>query len=198
MQALPGMIFFFDWKMVQKLEHRYTLKQLVFIMNTTDINDVMIRGGNERFCSNGLLNYHSQPWWEPIYAVSYVFRLFVHNVLKRDYNLFSAAEQNKKHYLALNKMSTLISTEIVPWAVKRKVQLQFVVLPMRYELEAPNTYYHDLIHMLGGVNQINILNCLPRLKAEENLNAVYWTRDLHFTPQGYSIIANTLIDSCYR
>lgn len=196
--GVSGNDIFFDWKMVQKLAPKYQLKQLVFVMNTTDINDVATRGGNERFCANGLLDYHSQPWWEPVYAVSFVFRLFVHKVLHLDYSLLSPQQVETRNRLALEKISNLITNEIIPWSQKNGVAILIVTHPLSYEFDNNKSNYTPLIKTLRNIDSLKVVDCLPALKTKNNIKDLYWEHDLHFKPKGYNIITNIVIDSCYR
>lgn len=193
--GISGNDIFFDWKMVQKLESKYTLKQIIFLMNTTDINDIAVRGGNNRFCTNGLLKNNSQPWWEPVYAVSFVFRLFVHNVFNRDFNLFSSEELIKRNNIAIEKIAKLIQNEIIPWSKRAGVNALFVVHPLDYELKKTNLEYVQLLNALRQIDSTNVVDCLPALKSQGNAAELYWKNDRHFKPIGYSIITNKIIEN---
>src|SRR5690606_18528540 len=52
-------------------------------INQTDIIDVIVRGGFERFDTSAVFK-DKNPWWNGLYGSSYTFRLFVHRVLKKN------------------------------------------------------------------------------------------------------------------
>lgn len=196
--GVSGNDIFFDWKMVQKLQTKYELSQLIFLMNSTDINDVAERGGNERFLDNGLLKYNSRPWWEPVYAVSFIFRLITHNVMKYDFNLLSAGECELRHQIAIEKIASLISNEINPWCEKHNVRLLIVTHPLNHEIDEDESEYSRLVHSLRNINTLKIVDCMSSFRNIENAKDLYWNIDLHFKPQGYSIISETVIDNYFK
>lgn len=195
--GISGNDIFFDWEMAQKLAKQYKIKQVVFMINSTDVNDVATRGGNERFCDNGLLNYNQQPWWEPFYAVSFVFRLFAHNALKLNYNLMTSAELSKRNQEAINKIQELISAEIIPWCSSHNITPIFVAFPLILELDNEYSSYPALVNLFNDIPQVKFIDChLPIATIEKNKD-LYWKNDLHFKPTGYKIIADCIITNYY-
>ncbi len=197
--GVPGNDIFFDWQMVQKLKQRYWIKQLIFIMNTTDVNDVAVRGGSERFDSNGSLHYKKGAWWEPIYAVSYIVRLCMNNALRLDYNLMTVAEQQAAQQQAIREICSLTADQIAPWARAHHVPATIVLHPLMQDMS--NTWdragYDTLLGSLRKVPGIEVLDCRPALAAKGTPQTLYWPHDRHFRPVGYSIIASTIITGGY-
>lgn len=190
--GIAGNDIFFDWKMLQKIASKYTVRQVFFILNATDINDVATRGGNERFNKNGLLTYNKQPWWEPIYAVSYVFRLISHNVLKLNYNLLSPEQQNARNAEALHAIRTLIAEEILPWCNTRQIDPIFVTFPLTSNL-TNNIEYTKLTTTLKDIAHLRLINCYDSVASHPLGKNLYWPNDLHFTSEGYKTVTNCII-----
>lgn len=196
--GIAGNDIFFDWKMVHKLKDKYELKTLIFVLNTTDINDVATRGGNERFLPNGRLSYPKRPLWESIYALSFVSRLFAHNVLELDYNLQTTQERINEEEIAIKKIVLLIKNDIAPWTKQKGLDLLFVVHPLKHEFEGNAVIYEKLVFLLRGIDGLKVIDCMPELKKQASSEDLYWKLDGHFKPAGYNIIAKVVIDSCYR
>ncbi len=196
--GVAGNDIFFDWKMLQKLQDRYQLKQLIFLMNVTDVNDVATRGGKERFKPDGFLQFKARPAWEPLYAVSFVFRLFMHNVFKLDYNLQTEQQVTARNAEALNKIQELMKKEIIPWSQQHGTGILFVLHPLRHQVKENDLLYRQMLYTLQQVNGAKVLDCLPAIKTQNRAEDLYWPNDQHFKPAGYNIIANLVIDSCYR
>jgi hypothetical protein len=193
--GISGNDMFFDWKMLQKLAPLYALKQVVFISNTTDIGDVLVRGGNERFCPNGNLSYNPAPWWEPLYSVSFVFRLIMHNALKLNYLLLTPEEEQIRKQAAADKMTALLKNEIVPWANSHGVPVLVVLIPLYPDISATEGDYNRLYNGFKSVPGIQLLNCMPAIKSQTNIPGLYWPTDGHFRPAGYNIISQYIINS---
>ena len=193
--GVAGNDMFFDWKMLQKLSPRYPIKQVVFISNTTDIGDVLVRGGNERFCPNGNLSYNAAPWWEPIYSVSFVFRLIMHNALKLNYLLLTPEQEQIQKQDAANKMALLLKNEILPWAKSRNIPVLVVLIPMYPDIGTTNGDYSRLYNALKSVPGLQLLDCMPAIETQANVHDLYWPMDGHFKPVGYNIISQYIINS---
>jgi hypothetical protein len=55
----------------------YKPQLIIQTLTTTDITtDSRLCGGMERFQENETVKYKAAPWWEPLYAFSYISRLF--------------------------------------------------------------------------------------------------------------------------
>ena len=196
--GVSGNDIFFDWQMVQKLAPRYHLKELVFIINTTDITDVVVRGGIERFCPNGNLSYNAAPWWEPLYAVSFVFRLAMHNAFKLNYLLLSPEQEASAKVLAVKKITALLNDKIAPWAKGRDILVTVVLIPIERDTQPKNEDYTGLSKGLMNVEGVRFLDCLSLIKAVPNISDLYWPADKHFKPGGYNLISRYIIDNYYR
>jgi len=64
-------------------------------INTSDILDVIKRGGNERFNDDGTTSGKVGPRWELIYKYSYVFRRITHVFFKYNRNLIKKSRKTK-------------------------------------------------------------------------------------------------------
>ena len=195
--GVSGNDIFFDWMMLQKLVRKYQVKQVDFIVNSTDINDVGERGGNERFISNGMLRYNAHPWWEPVFAVSYVFRLGVMKLHDFDYTLRSATEKKQINAQAIEKITGLLKTDILPWARAKNIDVVVITFPVGVELHTPLTNYKMLVSKLKSVEGCRVVDCLPKLAAQPDPRQLYWAHDLHYNHTGYQLISGEVIDSCY-
>jgi hypothetical protein len=76
---------------------KYKPDVILQTLSSGDMNvDIIVRGGMERFKADGKVQYRKAPWWEPIYALSNLSRLY-----------FSALGYNellmKDSYVAENK-----------------------------------------------------------------------------------------------
>lgn len=180
---------FFDFQMLQKLQANYQPEQVIFLVNTTDINDVMMRGGLERFLPSGRLNYRDAPWWEPIYAVSFVSRLFFHGIVGVGMDLLKAEEKQAYRIEALSQIRDLFKNHVAAFAKKNGIKVSVVTMPLRYEMQSASEDYTYLIGALSGIPDIEFIDCRPMLMAHADIDGLYWPRDGHFQPVGYARLA---------
>lgn len=188
---------FFDFMMLKKMDKRIDVHEALFLVNTSDINEVVMRRGMERF-NNGSLKYRNAPWWEPLYAISYTFRLVLHNLFNINYSLLSYKENDELNMEAVLKITELFEKGVVPWALSKNISVKVVLHPFYYELENGYFVYDSLsnklsrvsgIHFYDAINDINSLIDAP--------SEIYWENDGHFNSRGYYLLANLISENCY-
>jgi lysophospholipase L1-like esterase len=180
---------FFDWMMLKKLRTDYPIEKVVFLINTTDVNDVQMRGGMARFLPSGELDYPEGPWWEPLYAVSFVSRLFFHGVLKVERNLMTSEEHLKSMNHAVGLLARLFSDHIVPYAEENGIAIYVVLHPMADETRGQATVYEMLRDALNGVQGLSFTDCMADIADHADPQSLYWPNDRHFKPDGYARLA---------
>jgi len=160
---------------------------VIFLQNTTDIHDIEVRGGENRFFANNELSYKNAPSWEMYYASCQLFRAFVHRVMGFD---FSLIKRNMKPQLQaealeiINKVYSEIILDFRPTWVFTYPQLE----------EFPLGGY-NYIEFENWVNQSkyvsNLFNDFLLLSKENNLTEkdIYWPLDRHFNAKGYGILS---------
>jgi len=75
---------FFEYVMLKEKLLKYKPDLVVVTINQSDIGDIIIRGGMERYKADGSVKFNDPPWFEPIYASLHISRLLFNNIL--DYN----------------------------------------------------------------------------------------------------------------
>src|SRR5690606_7810189 len=57
--------------------NRFQPDIIVQTLSSNDMNtDIAMKGGLERFVNDSIIVFSPRPWWVPLYAVSYISRLF--------------------------------------------------------------------------------------------------------------------------
>jgi lysophospholipase L1-like esterase len=174
---------------------------IIQTLATNDITtDILIRGGMERFQKNGTLKYTSAPWWEPLYAISYISRLFFNAagynelLLKGEIKPEVAESINNKVIDLLRQYSKLCNSN--------HTQFIIVLRPDRNEIET-NKYYYDfekITHYINSNKSITYIDLLPSYKqyiaSEKSKPADYfWCYDGHHNAKGYEMMAQIIADS---
>ncbi len=111
--------------------YRLSPKMVVLCINKTDIEDIIQRGGPERFKNDGTTAYKNGPKYLLIYRQSHLFRMFVHVILRKDMLFLSKKERVAQTKLALVEISKSIS-RINQFAKEQGIDLVVVTHPIPY------------------------------------------------------------------
>ncbi len=187
---------FYDFVMLQYLKKRFNISAAVFLINTTDINEVMYRGGMERFKANATLQFVPRPWWERLYGLSYVVRIIAHNAFKLDFNFHTDQERLLLEQKAISELYSLFLQQVIPYCNKNNIQLILAFHPIEDELSNPSNYTR-LVNPLKKLNQVHTVDAFGAIKKQNAITPLYYPVDRHFYGKGYQIIANTIADSIF-
>ncbi len=165
--------------------------EIVIVGYGYDLNDIIIRGGMERFESHKIaLNTH---WWEEIYKHSFTFRLIVRNILGYNDLLLTKSEYTKGKERALRQLKESINL-LSKLSEKEGFELLIVFYPQKEEFAKGEFYSNNILVDYCQVKNINHLNLLNFYKNEINIpnkdiGNYYWEIDGHHNAKGYGIFA---------
>jgi lysophospholipase L1-like esterase len=189
---------FFNYIMLKDKLLKYKPDVVIQTISTQDLlDDMTLRGGMERFGANGKLQFKPAPWWEPVYAVNYVIRLF-----------FNVAGYNsilQKNELSEVQKQQFDSTVIALFDNYAKlcsdngIKLFVILRPDKSDL-LKGAYYYDfaaILHSLQKDNRVTVIDLLPLYKAylaKHNTTAdtYFWPLDGHHNSKGYHLMATTI------
>jgi lysophospholipase L1-like esterase len=164
-------------------------------------NDIYIRGGMERFQKDGIVKYRTAPWWEPVYALSYISRVFFglagYNELLQKENYISPAgitRINQSVEQLFNRYSELCR--------QNGISLFVVLHPQKDEVE-DNKYNYDfspLFQYFDSIGQIKVIDLLPPYRAyiaknHSSAANYFWKYDGHHNATGYEMMAETIFQN---
>ena len=184
---------FFDWKMLRRLKDSLKIYTAVFLINSTDISDIMIRGGNERFLLNGDIKYIDTPWWERVYAFSLVFRLMIHNVWDYDRNLMTHKERERREKIAFENLKNLFHKDIIPFCFERNIKLIIAIHPLEWELN-DKLNYNVLISSFHQTDNAIVIDTYNPIYENNKKSSIYLAIDKHFNEKGSEIIADEIFN----
>jgi lysophospholipase L1-like esterase len=173
-------------------------------IGTNDIiTDIGLRGGLERFQSDGTLKYSPAPWWEPLYAISYVSRIFFqlagYNelLIKNELPVAKQAQLNAVVIDLFKRYSAICRTN--------NIKLCVVLRPDKYELINQRYSYNftPIITQLKIDTTLTVLNLLPQYTTYLQLHHIkpencYWTIDGHHNATGYYMMAQCVFQSLFQ
>lgn len=177
-------------------------KQVIFAVNFSDIADILIRGGGERFSPDGHVHYREEPWFLPLYHRSYLFRAVLHLVFGYDYMFNSPQNREQNMQQGLDILAKSL-TQANDWCAEKKIKMKVYVHPL------PQEYYMNLdrrldfgtidklVPMLNalGVDAVNLRPGFElKLHTPQDWKAVSWPLDGHFNSKGYKMMAQLIAE----
>ncbi len=180
---------------------------VIVAVNPTDVNDVIIRGGMERFRPDGSTQYaRTAPPWERAYAASYIVRLIVHDVLRYNWLLIKESRMEAPTRVALDELVSALAA-FQKLSVEHDFDLLVVLHPASYHEVFYNQYSNDLgrlVSLMKDKNSIHVLDLLDYYQrtgvmTKENVLSFFWSVDGHHNSVGYramgDAIAKTVLGS---
>jgi len=110
-------VFYEYYKLKNLLWPQYQPEEVLIVVNSSDINDVVVRGGNERFGAE-TVRYKRGKWWEPIYASSLMVRLITTTLFEVQTNIGSLSENRRNHEKEKLSICNCISVQFVEFCAK--------------------------------------------------------------------------------
>lgn len=165
-------------------------------INSTDIGDIRIRGGMERFNGSDTIRAKQGPRWEWLYAHSYFVRFFVHRIMQYDLYLTSphAAEHDTQQAIETLKN---IMTHFVDLGRRNNTRVIFIFHPVFYEIiagenqcskliEYAQSQKYEYVDVYGFFSDHNI--------AKHNAHQYFWKNDSHCNNTGYSLFTAAIAE----
>lgn len=193
--GISGSDVFFE---LYKLEHwilpKFEPAAVVLTINSSDIRDVIIRGGNERFISKQQVRYNEGPWWESLYAVSFLVRQVVHKIGNVEWHLFKESEYDGLKADAVKRICLALTEDFARLAQLHHFEPIVVFLPLMHELENNERPFEPCIFSIEQSKMLTVIDLFDDFKnlPESQLERYFWQIDRHNTSKGYQFIAESI------
>lgn len=195
--GIMGADLFSEYMLLSKKMLKYSPDLVVVTTNNTDFYDTYFRNGFDRFQPNDECVGKEAPWFEPLYAQSYLVRRVVHDVFRYDFAFRKPDEINASDSLTFKKMCQVVDSFQTICNVKN-IKLVFVFQPFPNEIfNSYNTQVEQLFSycLQKGIPAFKVADCMAkRLKSDIELNSIYWKYDGHFNSKGYSLLADCVFN----
>ena len=186
--GISGSDPYFEYVLLEKKLLKYKPDLVFLVLNFTDIGDIALRGGMERFKADGSVKYSTAPWWEPIFAMSCISRLFF-SVLGYDacsLNKIDFEYESMKITEIINKFDTL--------AVKNNFKFIVIFHPSLQEIRSNKMQLEDVYSKIYRNVRPEVMNMLDYFTRVEKIDATsasdyYWLEDMHNNAKGYAAFA---------
>jgi len=188
-----GSDVYFEYMLLKKLVAYYHPKRVILDINTTDIDDIIIRGGSNRFKACNTIQYNKAPWWEPAYASSYIIRSILNNTIEPDWTLTPKMKRGEIEQQSIDSIFQCVQ-DFKKLGEQEHFKLTISLNPNMTELTEPNSSYEKLAAELSSDSSYYFINLKhlflsQNLITQHNYQNYYWAQDGHHNSLGYKIWA---------
>lgn len=184
---------FTEYKLFVGKMLKYKPDYVLITFNSTDIYEYTIRGGFERFMGDNQLQYRQSPWFEPLYAHSYLVRRIVHDIFHLDYNFQKTSEYDIINRQAAKELSIAIDS-FSQMCSSKQIAFGIIFHPMGNEYPTDSNHYQNLPlinhcqkKQIAYVDENSFL--LEHYIDSNNMKSLYWPKDGHYNRKGYEWLA---------
>jgi len=169
---------------------------VLLIVNHSDIMDVIVRGGMERFLPDGTVKGVDPPDPPWLYESSHFARFILFELFDYTHLMITRLERDKKAQQALEKIMDLVG-EYNAQLRSMNIDFKLVIHPLRGELRRNRYDELDLLREFALQRRIEVIDTKPYLyekliERENRLEDIYWPGDNHFTELGYRYFAEAV------
>lgn len=191
---------------------KYKPDAVIYLLNTSDIDDIIYRGGEERYQNDGSANFRKGPWFLLLYRSSHCFRAITRVFISTNENLLSdkidfqlrkkalqifyKQIERSKSYLTLNSIHSVFFIHPTPASIDNSVS--------KYELDSistsdplnldfsSHTEINELIFF--DSNSISLFEECYDSFHHLSLDTYSWPINGHFNEFGYRTLARIIFD----
>ncbi len=183
---------FFEYILLKEKLLMYKPDFVILAINHSDVFDVVLRGGMERFQKDNTIKYNDPPCIEPLYAISHLSRL-IFDQLKYDEFLIRNFADSPLPEKAEEKIYSclLLFKEL---SLKNNFRLLVVFHPFNYEISNNHLGLTNVLNKIKAGKSIEYLDLLEYFKSKEamdktNFSSYFWKEDGHHNSKGYAAFA---------
>jgi hypothetical protein len=173
-------------------------------LSTQDfVTDIAVRGGMERFLPDGTQRFKPAPKWEPIYAVSYLSRLYFSHL---GYNAMLRKEGvTNEEKVQMNSSVAQLMTDYAALCDSNHIKLYLLLRPDKVEI-INQRYDYDWASAIASIKtktNIEVIDLMPyytRYLATNKLavNNCFWKIDGHHNARGYEMMGSCIYEAIFR
>jgi lysophospholipase L1-like esterase len=194
--GVAGSDAFFGYRNLVDRLMVYQPDWVLVVINDSDILDVIVRGGMERFQPDGTIIGVDSPEMPFMYESSQFARFILFELFDYTHALLRRPERNRRAQRALEKLKSLL-LEYNALLEPQGVKFSLVVQPYTKELVRQEYQRLGPLIEFAEQHQIDVIDTNSyihkKLIAHENrLEDLYWPIDMHFTELGYRYFSEAI------
>ena len=193
-----GSDVFFNNKLLVNVLYKMKPHLVIECINTSDILDVIKRGGNERFNDDGTTCGKVGPRWEIIYQYSHVFRGIIHNFFDYDENLIKKSELLESELIAI-LMIKQKTDETALFCKQNGIPYILLIQPTPADLKTNQHQPTFFINQLAELQySINLFEPMHKYYLLHNIKDDSWDLNGHFNSKGYLVLGNIIYEELLK
>jgi lysophospholipase L1-like esterase len=187
---------FYGYRLLVDRLMPYRPDWVLLVVNDSDVNDVLLRGGMERFQSDGTVRGMDSPELPWGYASSQLARFILFEVFDYTHALVRRHERERRANEALEKLKELV-LEYQAVLAAEGIRFSLVIHPYSKELQRDQYQHLDGLIEFALQHQIDVIDTKPYLfeklaAHEQRIEDLYWPDDKHFTELGYQYLSEAV------
>lgn len=193
--GIGGSDLFYAWKLYEERLFQYEPDEIIFFLGVSDLEDILIRGGDSRFKSDGTVQYKSAPKTEWIFKYSFIFRFILMEFFGYNFQLLN----NTEYHEGIQKSCVLMYDKLQEISQKLQssnIKMKVIIHPVSYEVKVQEYSFPCFKQLVQsdnyqGIDLLNTINTTYQFDMN-NFEDYYWPIDNHFTAKGYELVANEI------
>lgn len=187
---------FFGYRNLEDRLLAYQPDWVLLVVNDSDIHDILLRGGMERFLPDGTMKGADGPEPPFLYRHSQLARFVLFEGFDYTHSLLRRPERNRRAALAMQSLQDLL---LDYQSLLAAHDIRFTLVAQPYNKEVARLEYQRLGELIDFARQntIHVIDTVHYLsrKLEDHdhrLEDLYWPIDAHFTELGYRYFAEAV------
>ena len=190
--GLSGSDPIYEFRLFNDKLLKYDPDMVMVVINFTDIDDAMARGGFERFRPDGSVHYKNEPWFEPLYAHSHIARAFVHFIFGYNRLFIKSQDAPIRKQEAISNLETAIDS-FTRVCTQKNIKLLFVFHPNEPDIKNRNKYEVTPLISYCQKKKLSYIDIRQQLYQmgidSSNAHHLFWPIDGHCNNKGYEYFA---------
>ena len=184
----------FEYRLLADRLCKYEPDVVFEFINSSDIGDVIVRGGFERFGADSSTHFKPAPWWENIYAHSYIARLIIRNGLHLNSLYLSEDENRKATQQAIETLDSCVD-KFQTLCNQKGIRCVFVFQPAYFDFGLGKPECQPLIKYADSrkYEAIDLFDFFEKNGVTaQNAGNYFWPIDNHNNNTGYALFAKAV------
>lgn len=183
---------YFEYILLKDKLLKYKPNLIIAAFNYSEIDDIIIRGGIERFAKDSTISINYKPLLAFVYGTTHISRVILNNIYKFNYLLLTYDEYETQKKKALDKIYKSVEM-ISQLAKENNFKLIITLHPSKPDIKNNNFHYFDSVELnikknLPSVEVFNMYDYFINVEKIDSINYknYYWILDGHHNAKGYS------------
>jgi hypothetical protein len=196
--GIAGSDIYFEYILFKEKLMNLKPDLVIIAINNSDVHDIIIRGGFERFKPDGTVRFRKPPRWECIYAISFIFRHIVHDILGYNWYFIQKSKINSLEQGAIESIKSAIFA-FEHLSNKNGFDVMIVFHPTIWEIKSGKYLHHfdylvkhfEITKSIVSIDLFEYYNANDII-TYENVHNFYWSLDEHHNTRGYHVMGRAI------